>query len=67
MTLKRGVFVKAYVITTGAIFGLITVAHVLRVLTENLHLATEPVYVLLTVVSASLCIWAGYLLWHSHC
>lgn len=49
---------KAYVITTGAIFGLITIAHVLRIIAEGAHLAREPVYVLLTIVAAGLCLWA---------
>ena len=48
---------KAYVITTGAIFGLITVAHILRVVTEP-HVATEPVFILLTILSTALCIWS---------
>ena len=37
---------KAYVITTGAVFGLLTVAHLFRIVTENRHLATDPVYLL---------------------
>ena len=49
---------KAYVVTTGAVFGLITVAHVLRVIAEGPHLITDPWYVLLTVATASLCLWA---------
>jgi hypothetical protein len=49
---------KAYVVTTGAVFGLITVAHVLRVIAEGPHLVTDPWYVLLTVAAATLCLWA---------
>ena len=49
---------KAYVITTGAIFGLLTIAHILRVVLENRHLATDPGYILITLASAGLCIWA---------
>ncbi|MGH9872793.1 MAG: hypothetical protein ACRD9S_10035 [Pyrinomonadaceae bacterium] len=48
---------KAYIITTGAIFGLITVAHLLRIVREP-HVLTEPLFILLTVLSAALCIWA---------
>ena len=33
---------KAYVMTTGAVFGLITLAHVLRVVAEGPRLATIP-------------------------
>jgi hypothetical protein len=53
---------KAYVITTGAVFGLLTVAHLLRIVTEDSQLATNPVYILITVASAALCIWAWYVL-----
>jgi hypothetical protein len=56
---------KAYVMTTGAVFGLITLAHLLRIFMEGRHLATEPLYILLTVAAASLCLWALRLLWVS--
>ena len=49
---------KAYVMTTGAVFGLITLAHVLRVVAEGPRLATDPFFVLLTVLSTALCLWA---------
>ena len=53
---------KCYLITTGTVFGLITVAHVWRALAEGPHLATDPVFLLLTVASAGLCVWACRLL-----
>jgi hypothetical protein len=53
---------KAYVMTTGAVFGLITLAHVLRVIAEGPHLMTDPWYVLLTIVAGTLCLWAWRLL-----
>ena len=53
---------KAYVTTTGVVFGLITVAHVVRVIAEGPHLMTEPWYVLLTAATVGLCIWAWRLL-----
>jgi hypothetical protein len=53
---------KAYVMTTGAVFGLITLAHVLRIIAEGPHLATDPWYVLLTVAAAALGLWAWRLL-----
>ena len=56
---------KAYVITTGAIFGLLTVAHVLRIVIENPRLATDPGFIVLTAVSAALCLWAVFVLRHS--
>jgi hypothetical protein len=48
---------KAYVITTGVIFALITLSHILRIVAEP-HVATEPFFILLTVLSAALSIWA---------
>jgi hypothetical protein len=56
---------KAYVITTGAVFGLLTVAHLLRIVMEDKSLASNPAYVLITVASAALCIWAFYVLLRS--
>jgi hypothetical protein len=53
---------KAYLITTGTVFGLITVAHVWRVFEEGSRLATEPVFVLLTVAAAAMSVWAWCLL-----
>jgi hypothetical protein len=49
---------RAYVMTTGAVFGLITLAHVLRIIAEGPHLLTDPWYVLLTIAAATLCLWA---------
>ena len=53
---------RAYVMTTGAVFGLLTVAHVWRVIEERPSLATDPSYILITVASAALCLWAWRLL-----
>lgn len=55
-------FMRTYVMTTGVIFGLITVAHLWRMVAEGRHVATEPVYILLTVMAAALTLWAGRLL-----
>ena len=49
---------KAYVVTTGAVFGLITVAHLLRIIAEGPRMVTDPWFVLLTVAAATLCLWA---------
>ena len=54
---------KAYVATTGAVFGLIALAHLVRVFAEGPQLATEPLFVLLTLGVAGLCFWACCLLW----
>ena len=53
---------KAYVMTTGAVFGLLTLAHVWRVLEEGLHLARDPFFLLITLAAGSLCLWACRLL-----
>ena len=53
---------KPYVVTTGAVFGLLTVAHVVRA-TQETHLAAEPWYILITIASAALFLWALRLLW----
>jgi len=54
---------KAYLIVTSSVFGLITVAHIWRIVAENPHLALEPWFVLLTLLAAGLCLWALRLLW----
>lgn len=50
---------KAYIITTGALFGLLTIVHLLRMVSEP-HLATAPIYILITAASAALCVWAFF-------
>jgi hypothetical protein len=46
-----------YIRTTGVLFALITLAHVLRMFAEP-HLATDPWYLLLTVAAAAFTVWA---------
>lgn len=53
---------KSYVIATGALFGLITIAHIWRIIAEWPHLAKNPWYLLLTLAAAALCLWACRLL-----
>ena len=53
---------RAYVMTTGVLFGLLTGVHVWRVLEEDPRLATDPGYVLITLAAAALCLWACLLL-----
>ncbi|MCA9166367.1 MAG: hypothetical protein KDB23_01805 [Planctomycetales bacterium] len=48
---------KAYLYTTGTLFALIVVAHVCRMYVEP-HLLRDPIYHALTLLSASLSIWA---------
>ena len=49
----------------GRVFGLLTVAHIWRIMVEP-HFATDPWHVLITVVGAALCLWACRLLWLAH-
>ena len=52
---------KAYLWITGMIFGSITVAHVWRVFSESRSLLNDPFFVILTLLSAGLCVWAARL------
>jgi hypothetical protein len=58
--------VKAYLLTTGAIFGLVALAHLLRTVAEWSRLATDPWFYLegpgLGLVAAALSLWAWRLL-----
>ena len=53
---------KAYVMTTGTVFGLIVVAHIWRGIAEGLALAANPVYILTTLAAAALTLWSWRLL-----
>jgi H+/Cl- antiporter ClcA len=57
--------VKAYVITTGVVFGLLTLVHIWRVIEEGRQMATDPWWVLITVAAAGLSLWAWLVLWRS--
>ncbi len=48
---------KAYVMITGGLFGLITLTHLWR-MTEERQMATEPWYILITIAAGALCVWA---------
>jgi hypothetical protein len=58
---------KAYLVTTGTLFGLLAVMHLLRAIAERHLLTTDPWYFIgmaaLGVVSAALSVWAWRLLW----
>src|SRR5262249_34933488 len=53
---------KAYIATTGLLFAAISVAHIWRIAEEGGRLAREPFFVVLTLVSVGLTLWAGRLL-----
>ena len=48
---------RAYVIVTAVIFGLLTLVHLWRVAAESASLAHQPEYVVITALSALLCAW----------
>jgi hypothetical protein len=53
---------KAYVMITGAVFGLLVVAHIWRLVEEGPALAKNPWYIVITIAAAALCFWAWRLL-----
>jgi hypothetical protein len=53
---------KAYLITTGAVFALLTLAHIWRIVADEPHLARDPWFILITVLAAALGLWAWRLL-----
>ena len=53
---------KAYLLTTGAVFVLVTAAHVWRMFEEGAHVAGDPWFLALTAVTAAFSIWAWRLL-----
>ena len=53
---------RTYVMTTGILFGLVTLAHVWRVFVEGPGLAADPWYILLTIAAAALSLWAWRLI-----
>ena len=62
---------KAYLITTGAIFALLAAAHVLRTIAEWQRLAAEPWFIVegpgIGLLAGGLCFWAWRLLRRSPC
>jgi hypothetical protein len=53
---------RAYVITTGILFALLTGAHLWRIAAESRRLATEPDFVIITLAAAVMTVWAALLL-----
>jgi hypothetical protein len=53
---------RAYVITTGTIFGLIFLAHLARLYLEGGDRARDPIFLALTALAAGLAAWA----WRVH-
>ena len=49
---------KAYVMTTGMVFGLLVAVHLWRVVEEGARPLRDPWYVGVTLLAALLCGWA---------
>jgi hypothetical protein len=52
---------RAYVVATGTVFGLLAVLHVWRVFAESTNIARDPWYIVITCLAAALAGWAFYL------
>jgi len=54
---------KAYLMTTGVVFGLLTIAHIWQMFSETgSHGDRDPWFIGITVISAGFAIWAFQLL-----
>ena len=49
---------RAYVMTTGVVFALLTAAHLWRIVAERHDLATQPSFMAITLAAAAMSIWA---------
>ena len=49
---------KAYVRTTGVLFGLLVLVHVWRFVEEGTRVARDPWFVCFTALAAALCVWS---------
>ena len=52
---------RAYIATTGIVFGLLTATHIWRAFIER-HLLADAFFVVATVIAVALAIWAILLL-----
>ncbi len=49
---------RTYVVVTGAIFGVLTLAHVWRIVEEGSSILSNPWWIGITVLAAALCLWS---------
>jgi hypothetical protein len=54
--------VKSYLITTGLLFALLTLAHIWRAIEEGPGIAADPWFTITTIAATGLCTWAWRLL-----
>jgi hypothetical protein len=55
---------KAFLIIVGIVFGLIVVAHLMRITVEP-EMAKDPWFWALTALAGALSLWAWVLVWRS--
>jgi hypothetical protein len=55
---------KAFLVTTGVLFGLMVVVHLVRVGAEP-RMAKDPWFIVITVAAGVMSLWAWRLLWRS--
>jgi hypothetical protein len=57
---------RAYLATTGALFAILAIAHLLRTIDESSRFATDPWFILegpgIGLIAGGLCVWAWALL-----
>jgi hypothetical protein len=53
---------RAYLVVSGSVFGLMLLVHAWRFVVEGARLATEPDFIVTTLLAAGLCGWALRLL-----
>jgi uncharacterized membrane protein len=58
---------KAYRTITGIIFAAIVGLHIVKAIAEGPATARNPLFLVLTALSAGLSLWAWGLLWQSSC
>ena len=44
------------------VFGLVVVAHIWRVIEEGPHIATDPVFIVITILAGAMSFWAWWVL-----
>jgi hypothetical protein len=66
---NRGISMKAYVASTGTLFGLVALAHLLRTFAEWSRLTEDPWFILegpgLGAFAGAFAVWALRLLWRA--
>lgn len=53
---------KYYLAFTAIVFAALTAIHIWRMVAESTSLAKDPFFLIITLISAALCLWAVRLL-----